>query len=118
MNNQNNNNKVWLVTVAMGYGHQRTAYPLKGIAFKGKAINANNYDGIPDKDRKIWLNSKDFYEFISRLKRIPLIGNVIFSIYDKFQQIPSFYPERDLSKPTIALKKIFSIIKIVRNAST
>jgi len=99
------------VTVAMGYGHQRTAYPLKSISFKGKAINANNYDGIPDRDRKIWLSSKDFYEFISRLKRIPLIGNVIFSIYDKFQQIPSFYPERDLSKPTLALKKIFSIIK-------
>jgi len=31
-------------------------------------------------------------------------------LFDKLQQIPSFYPRRDLSAPTIGLKKIYSLI--------
>ncbi len=44
------NKKVWVVAADMGYGHQRTAYPLKDIAFTGRVINANSYEGIPKKD--------------------------------------------------------------------
>ncbi|GAI07975.1 unnamed protein product, partial [marine sediment metagenome] len=44
--------KAWVVDVNMGYGHQRTAYPLKDLAPYGKVINANDYKGIPKKDRK------------------------------------------------------------------
>lgn len=32
--------KAWVVTVDMGYGHQRAAYPLKKFAYGG-IINAN-----------------------------------------------------------------------------
>lgn len=109
--NKNSEKKAWVVTVDMGYGHQRTAFPLKKCAFGGKVINANSYDGIPKRDRKIWKSTRRFYEFISDFKRIPLFGNFAFSIFDKFQQIPAFYPERDLSKPTFSLNKIFSAIK-------
>lgn len=105
------NKKAWLVTVNMGYGHQRTVYPLKNLAFGGKVINANDYEGIPKKDKRIWESTRMFYEFISRSKRIPLIGESVFSLYDKFQKIPGFYPKRDLSKPTLGLKQIFSLIK-------
>jgi hypothetical protein len=104
-------NKVNLIAVNMGYGHQRTAYPLKELAFDGEIINANSYQGIPEKDKEIWLSSRDFYEFISKFKRFPLIGESIFSFYDKFQNIPAYYPKRDLSKPTFGLKKIYSAIK-------
>jgi hypothetical protein len=45
--------KAWVVGVNMGYGHQRTAHPLRGLAYKGQAINANDYPGIPLKDKKI-----------------------------------------------------------------
>jgi UDP-N-acetylglucosamine:LPS N-acetylglucosamine transferase len=104
-------NSAWVVAVDMGYGHQRTAFPLKDCAFGKKVINANNYDAISLKDRKIWNSTRVFYEFISDFKKIPLIGNFVFYLFDKFQQIPAFYPERDLSKPTISLRKIFSLIK-------
>jgi len=103
--------RAWVVTVNMGYGHQRTVYPIKDLAFKGKVINANDYKGIPKKDKRIWESTRMFYEFISRSKRIPLVGENIFSLYDKFQKIPGFYPKRDLSKPTLGLKQIFSLIK-------
>ena len=105
------NKKAWVVAVNMGYGHQRTAYPLKNFAFEQKIINANDYQGIPQADRKIWESTRGFYEFISRFKRIPLVGKITFSIFDKFQQIPAFYPYRDLSKSTFNVRNISSLIK-------
>jgi len=106
-----NNKKAWLIAVDMGYGHQRTAYPLRDMAFGNKIINANNYDGIPKKDEKFWKTTKSLYEFISRFKKIPLIGNAIFGILNKFQRILSYYPKRDLSQSDINNKIIFSFIK-------
>lgn len=94
----------------MGYGHQRAAYPLSLIALGGRAQNANDYDGIPVKDRKIWESSRAFYEFISRFSKVPLIGSALFALFDKFQQIASFYPRRNLSESNLSLKKITSLI--------
>ena len=103
--------KAWVISVNMGYGHQRTAYPLRDLAFKGEIINANSYQGIPEKDRKIWEGTRRFYEFISNFSRIPLVGKTAFSIYDKFQKILGFYPKRDLSQPNFNLKQIYSFFK-------
>lgn len=103
--------KVWLISVNMGYGHQRTTFPLKHLAFEQKIIPANNYQGIPENDKGVWGGSRRFYEFISRFKRIPLVGRVIFSLYDEFQKILSFYPKRDLSKPNFQLRQTYSLIK-------
>ncbi|OGZ28081.1 MAG: hypothetical protein A2427_03385 [Candidatus Nealsonbacteria bacterium RIFOXYC1_FULL_40_7] len=103
--------KAWIVSVNMGYGHQRTAYPLKEFASRGEIINANDYKGIPEKDRNIWESSRRFYEFISRFKRVPLVGELAFYLFNKLQEIPTYYPSRDLSRPNASLKKIFSLIK-------
>lgn len=107
--NHSPNQKAWIISVNMGYGHQRTAYPLKNLAPEGKIINANSYEGILNKDRNIWESTRKFYEFISNFKRIPLIGELFFSIFDYFQRILSFYPKRDLSKPNFPLKRIYSL---------
>lgn len=93
--------------MSMGYGHQRTAHPLKHLAQEGKIINANDYPDIPANDRNIWKIMRNIYEFISRLKRIPLIGGTIFATLDKFQEILSYYPKRDLSKPIPQLRQIY-----------
>lgn len=103
--------KVWVVAADMGYGHQRTAYPLRDIAFSGKVINANSYNGIPKKDKRFWQQTRSLYEFISRFKKIPIIGGIAFSIMDRFQKILTYYPERDLSKPDFAQRNIFHFIK-------
>jgi len=107
----NNNGKAWIISVSMGYGHQRTAYPLRDFGVGGKTINANDYQGIPKRDKRIWESTRIFYEFMSDFKKIPLVGDFSFYLYNKFQEIPAFYPKRDLSKPTFSLKKIFSVIK-------
>jgi hypothetical protein len=110
--------KAWIISVNMGYGHQRTAYPLRDLAFErriitseeqyiglGSVINANDYAGIPKKDRRIWEGTRKGYEFISNFYRIPIIGKAVFAIFDKFQKILRFYPKRDLSKPNFQLKQ-------------
>lgn len=103
--------KAWVVTVDMGYGHQRVAFPLRNLAHGAGIINANHYSGIPARDRAIWERVRHFYEFISNLKKIPLVGEFIFKTYDSFQKISQFYPRRDLSKPDIVLKNLYSLLK-------
>ncbi len=103
--------EAWVVDVNMGYGHQRTAFPLRDLAPAKKVISANDYKKIPKKDRRIWERSRKFYEFLSRFKRIPIIGSFIWNIFDRFQEVLRFYPKRDLSKPNVSLKVIFSAIK-------
>jgi len=103
--------KAWVITVNMGYGHQRTTYPLKSLTPKQEIIPANDYQGILEKDRRIWEGSRKLYESISRFKRVPLIGRLVFSMYDRLQAILSFYPKRDLSKSNFQLQQIFSLIQ-------
>lgn len=95
----------------MGYGHQRTAYPLRSFTFWGKVTNANNYQGISKRDRWLWEAARSFYEFISQFKGVPIIGNAGFSFLERFQKILSFYPKRDLSKPNFSLKLIYYFLK-------
>ena len=111
MNAEEKTKKVWVVAADMGYGHQRTAYPLREVAFLGKVINANNYEGIPQKDKDFWVQTRTLYESISRFKKIPLLGNLMFYFMDKFQKILTYYPKRDLSRPTFSLKNIYYFIK-------
>lgn len=103
--------KPYVITVDMGYGHQRAAFPLRSLAYKKEILNANNYPGIPARDRKIWNQSRQAYEFFSRFKKTPLIGEVVWDIFDQFQRIEPFYPKRDLSKPSIQLQSTYSLIK-------
>ncbi len=107
----NNEKKAWVIGVDMGYGHQRTAYPLKAITPENQVINANNYEGISRKDRNIWKLARDFYESLSNFKKVPVVGNAAFAFLEKFQKILNFYPKRDLSKSNISLKVIFAFIK-------
>ena len=106
-----NHQKAWVVAVDMGYGHQRAADPLRVIAYKGKVINANSYLGIPSSDRKIWRESREFYEWISKFKKVPLIGEKLWEFFDNFQTIPQFYPKRDLSRPNMQLRYFMHFIE-------
>ncbi len=103
--------QAWVVAVDMGYGHQRAAYPLRHLSPTGKVIIANNYQGIPKNDFRIWHESEVFYGFVSRLINIPLIGKTLFNLYDRLQSIKAFYPRRDLSAPNLQLREMYSLIK-------
>ncbi len=99
-----------VVAVSMGYGHERAAYALRSIAHQKKITIANDYPGIPQSDQKLWDFSRVWYERISRFKKVPVFGAAVFGVMDKIQTIPSFYPRRDLSRPTIQLRQMYSQI--------
>lgn len=95
----------------MGYGHQRTAYSLRNLAFKKEIIKANNYKGIPKEDKKIWESFHSFYGFVSRFKRVPLIGALFFYLFDQYQKIVEFYPRRNLSNPNFVLRRTYNLFE-------
>jgi hypothetical protein len=111
--------KAYIVAVDMGYGHQRAVFPLEYLAelpegwkdLASPIISANNYPGIPKRDRKRWENTRKVYEWISKMRSVPYIGILIFSIMDYFQRVPVFYPKRDLSGPSLQVYQIYSMIK-------
>lgn len=101
----------YLVAADMGYGHQRAAYPLRDLAVNREIITINNYKGIPVWEKRYWRRSLESYEKFSRLKKIPIIGSLIFAIMDYFQKIAPFYPKRNLTKPTIQEQYFYKVIK-------
>ncbi len=104
--------EAWIVSVGMGYGHQRAAHPLRFLSPNNKVILANNYEGISKADYGFWNSSQAFYEFFSRSETIPVIGHFLFDVFiDRMQRILPFYPKRDLSKPSLQARINYSSIK-------
>ena len=102
--------KAWLVTVDMGYGHQRAAYPLTDIAYE-RIITANSDKIVIASEKRQWLRFRLAYESLSRIARIPVIGTWLWNLYDKLQGISPYYPFRDLSKPNLGSLYLHRLIK-------
>jgi hypothetical protein len=100
----------YIIAVDMGYGHQRAAYPLKGLV-QDRIIIANNDPIVPDSDKVLWERARIFYQTVSRLKEVPVVGRLTFDIYDKLQHISPFFPFRDLSRPTYSVRRLRRLIK-------
>jgi len=107
---ENNGIKAWVVSATMGYGHQRAVNPLKEIAEQDIITVGANKDASKN-EAKLWKRVLGAYEFISRAKGIPLIGNPIFNILETFLHIPAFYPMRDLSYSTFQVNLLKSSIE-------
>jgi UDP-N-acetylglucosamine:LPS N-acetylglucosamine transferase len=105
-------NGAWVVAVDMGYGHLRAALPFKDIAQHGSILTANEYPGIPEADKKIWQDSRNFYETISRFKKFPVLGDFVFALFDKFQEIQEFYPSNEsIEAPTLQLRQVYRLFE-------
>jgi hypothetical protein len=102
--------KAYIIAVDMGYGHQRAAYPLKGLV-QDRIIIANNDPIVPDSDKALWERARMFYETVTRLKAAPFVGHLAFDMYNKLQHISPFFPFRDLSRPTYSVRRLRRFIK-------
>lgn len=99
-----------IVAVNMGYGHERPAHALRSLADNQKIWIANDYDGIPGGDKHLWETSRVWYERISRFRVVPVFGPLAFGVMDDLQRIAPFYPRRDLSRPSLQLQEIYSLL--------
>jgi hypothetical protein len=106
---ENGSDKAWVVTANMGYGHQRAVYPLKEIA-DGGIITVGTGRSASKEEEKLWKRLLNGYEFMSRAKGIPVIGNPLFNILDSLMYIPTSYPIRDLSNKTLQVLILESTI--------
>jgi len=100
----------WVVSADMGLGHQRATYPLRGITHDGSIINMQDPDYTSKKERRVWKRTRSIYESVSRAGKIPLFGKFMLKVMDKIQAIPSFYPKRDLSGPTRAVRYVDRLV--------
>ncbi|MGB9598383.1 MAG: DUF6938 domain-containing protein [Minisyncoccales bacterium] len=97
-----------IVSVSMGYGHQRTAFHLRSL---GRIINVNDCSIISERERNFWKKTAQFYHFISSLKSFPLFGSLFFEFFNFFQRIEKFYPKKKAEKANFYLKTIYYLIK-------
>lgn len=95
-----NKKKAWILTADMGYGHQRAVYPLKEIAYE-RIININSDKSQTAKERKTWTHARIFYDFVSRLSEVPVIGKLGLLWIDKMQAISPYYPLKKNSAPNL-----------------
>jgi len=103
--------KIWLVSADMGYGHQRAIYPLKALAREGIILNANTSSRATSKERRLWKEMLNAYEFLSRAGKIPVLGRIIRNFLDSLLYIPKFYPIKDRSNSTLQVKYLKYSIK-------
>lgn len=99
---------IQVVTVLMGLGHVRAAYPLRDLS---EILIYGSKRVTPHKEHRIWKKIKKIYYIVSRAGNIPVIGKYILAPMLKLQEIEPYYPVKDMSKPNFAVKYLDRMIK-------
>jgi hypothetical protein len=101
--------RAWVVTADMGLGHQRAAWPLRDLA-QGGIMTLGRESNTDPAEHTQWERLRRSYEFLSRTKSWPIIGNMVFGMLDRLQNIPAFYPIRDMSNPSFQVTWLKGLI--------
>jgi len=99
-----------LVAVHMGLGHLRAAYPLRSISPEGIMVWGSRGHVSPG-EKKYWRLWRRIYYHLSRVGSYPVIGRLALKILISVERIPPFYPKRDLSRPTAAVRLLKFLIR-------
>jgi hypothetical protein len=102
--------KAWVVTVLMGLGHLRAAYPLRDLAHEGVIIYGSR-GTTPDLEYGIWRRLRRIYYASSKAGVIPIVGRSLVALLLAIQHIPPYYPRSDQSRPTLAVKFLKRLVK-------
>jgi hypothetical protein len=99
-----------VVSVDMGYGHLRAAAPLADAL--GTEILYADSPALADRDeRKHWARARTFYEVVTRLSQLRVIGGALDGLLDAVTSIPRLHPSRDLSAPTFGARSLNRLIE-------
>ncbi len=102
--------KFLVISVLMGIGHMRAAYPFKKFLKNGIYLYGIKKT-TPPKELKIWKKVQRSYYSLSKAGKIPLLGKYLKRILSKIESIEPYYPAKDLSKPTLAVKYLKFLTK-------
>jgi hypothetical protein len=99
-----------LVSVDMGYGHLRAAAPL-AEALGAEILHADRPPLADAQEREHWARARRFYEVMSRLSQLPVIGGALDGVLDAVTSIPRLHPSRDLSAPSWGARSLHRLIQ-------
>ncbi|HSQ35027.1 MAG TPA: hypothetical protein VLQ89_03450, partial [Candidatus Binatia bacterium] len=102
--------KAWVVSVLMGLGHIRAAYPLRGIAHEDIILYGSRRS-TPPREYRIWRRLRKIYYFSSHVGKIPVLGKPLLDLLLAVQHIQPYYPRRDLSRPNLAVRYLDRMIE-------
>jgi len=102
--------KAWVVTVLMGLGHLRAAYPLRDLTHEGVVIYGSRRT-TPDPEYGIWRRLRRVYYALSKAGAVPVVGKALVTILLAVQRIRPYYPKADQSRPTFAVKFLKRLIQ-------
>jgi hypothetical protein len=104
------NEKAWVVSVLMGLGHLRAAFPLKDIAYE-EIILYGSRRFTPPAEYRLWKRIRRIYYLFSRAGRVPLIGRYLLALMLVLEKIPPLYPRKDRSKPNVTVRYLDFLIR-------
>ena len=102
----------WVISADMGYGHQRAVFPLRKYSPKGQILDAGSSAGMDPREQSLWKKFLRSYENISRVKSLPLIGEVLFKFLDGLLYIPPRYPKRKMTNSSIQVRFLSRLIRM------
>jgi hypothetical protein len=102
--------KAWVVTVLMGLGHLRAAYPLRDLTHEGVIIYGSRRT-TPRSEYGIWRRLRRLYYASSKAGAIPVIGKTLLAALLAVQRIRPYYPKTDQSKPNLAVKFLERMVR-------
>lgn len=94
----------------MGLGHMRAAHALKDIA-GGEILMDGSEELCRPEEYKIWKEIRQTYYFLSKAEKMPFAGKLLLKLLNAIEDIPSYYPRRDLSTPTWTTRYLAYMIK-------
>jgi hypothetical protein len=95
----------------MGLGHLRAAHGLLKPLAGRMVVYGDDGEFCPPAERRLWRRTKGLYYFLSRSIELPVIGSALFGILNKMLMIPPFYPNRDLSRPSLSVRLMTCMIR-------
>jgi len=102
--------KAWVVTVLMGLGHLRAAYPLRDLTHEGVVVYGSRRT-TPAPEYRLWKRLRRLYYASSKAGTVPFIGKILVGLMLTIQRIPPYYPRSDQSRPNFAAKVLRRLIK-------
>ncbi|MCS7184443.1 MAG: hypothetical protein NZ870_00730 [bacterium] len=101
--------KVIVISADMGLGHERAAYALRHIA--SEIITAADPSIVKPNEYKFWKKVRLTYELLSRSRKVPIVGKVLYKLLYSIENIKPLYPIKDESKPTLQTYYVKKLIE-------
>ena len=100
----------YLITMLMGLGHVRAAFPLRFLS-GGEIIEYGSELTTFGREKLIWKIIRRIYYLVSKAGDIPSLGKTFLLPILRLEEIESYYPVKDLSKPSLVVKVLDFLIR-------